>query len=159
MDAAATQFLMFIVTVYALLGDDLRLAYAPKSWDDTFTILTTISLILFVLELTLASIGYPDYLGRFFFWLDLVSSLSLVTDIEPIMDWLLGSSNSVDLSMDEDPNQQSSGDSGSASLARASRGARLGTKAGRISRVVRLIRLIRIIKLYKSAKKQMDKKD
>ena len=92
LDHASIQFLMFVVTVYALLGDDLRLIYAPKTLDNTFTILTTISLILFIIELILASFGYQDYLFSFFFWLDLVSSLSLITDIEPIMSWLFGSS-------------------------------------------------------------------
>jgi hypothetical protein len=157
LDHASVQFLMFVVTVYALLGDDLRVAYAPKTLDDTFTFLTTVSLILFILELVLASFGYQDYLFSFFFWLDLVSSLSLVTDIEPIMNWLFGSS--VDSDVDDPGQETSQGDTGSASLARASRGARLGTKAGRISRVVRLIRLIRIIKLFKSAKKLQDTKE
>lgn len=156
LDHASVQFLMFVVTVYALLGDDLRLALAPKAYDDLFTLLTTISLILFVIELILASIGYDDYLFSFFFWLDLVSSLSLVTDIEPIMSWLFGSSYDDGTNNDE---EESAGDAGSASLARASRGARIGTKAGRISRVVRLIRLIRIIKLFKVANKQIEKQE
>lgn len=108
-----------------------------------------------MIELILASIGYDDYLFSFFFWLDLVSSLSLVTDIEPIMSWLFGSS----YDDEKDPTTEGGPDAGSTSLARASRGARIGTKAGRISRVVRLIRLIRIIKLFKVANKQIEKRE
>lgn len=130
---------MTIVTIYALFGDDCRLIFAPKDADDLFTLLTFISLILFLIELILASIGQPDYFNSFFFWLDLVSSLSLVTDIEPIMNAITGGGDDETDTTD------------SASLARASRGARIGTKAGRMTRVIRLIRLIRIVKLYKSA--------
>lgn len=81
---------MTTVTLYALLGDDLRLIYAPKSYDYVFTRLTIVSLILFTVELTLSCLGYENYLNSFFFWLDLVSTASLITDIEPIMNWLSG---------------------------------------------------------------------
>lgn len=107
--------------------------------------LNFISLVLFGIELILASIGKPDYFNSFFFWLDLVSTLSLITDIKFIWDPLTGGDA-----------QGEGGDSAdAASLARASRGARIGTKAGRMTRVIRLIRLIRIVKLYKSANQAM----
>jgi len=82
---------MFLVTLYALLGDDIRLLAFPKSVDDTFIKMTIASLFLFLIELTLGSIGQPDYLGSFFFWLDLISTLSIITDIPPIMDAMTGS--------------------------------------------------------------------
>ena len=133
---------MFVVTIYALFGDDVRLLAFPKGADETFTTLNIISLALFLLELVLASIGKPDYFNSFFFWLDLVSTLSIITDIEPIMNALTGAGNAGQDTVDPT-------DAGS--LARASRGARVGTRAGRVARVIRLIRLIRIVKLYKSA--------
>ena len=136
---------MFLVTLYALLGDDIRLLAFPKSLDDTFIKMTIASLFLFLIELTLASIGQPDYLGSFFFWLDLISTLSIITDIPPIMDAMTGAGGGTDAEGEGDD----AGDA--ASLARASRGARIGTKAGRMTRVIRLIRLIRVVKLYKSA--------
>jgi len=76
----------------------------------------------------------------FYFWLDVVSTLSMITDISWIMNAILGTgTGSV-------TNAKSA-----SNVARASRGARVGSKAGRIARVIRLIRLIRIVKLYKSA--------
>lgn len=75
---------MTLVTIYALLGDDLKLLTTTIEADDYFTVATSISLILFLIELVLASIGKEGYFNSFFFWLDLVSTLSLVTDIEPI---------------------------------------------------------------------------
>lgn len=131
---------MTIITIYALLGDDIKLLVFTKTADDTFTLLTFISMIMFFIELALASIGKKDYFNSFFFWLDFLSTISLITDIPWILDLITG-----DSSGDETDSTNA------VSLARASRGARIGTKAGRMTRVIRLIRLIRIVKLYKSA--------
>lgn len=81
---------MTIVTVYALLADDLRVIYAPKSSDPVFTNLVIISLVMFSLELILSCFGYEEYFNSFFFWLDLVSTASLITDIEPLMNAITG---------------------------------------------------------------------
>mmetsp|Transcript_363 Transcript_363/g.671 ORF Transcript_363/g.671 Transcript_363/m.671 type:complete len:209 (+) Transcript_363:810-1436(+) len=137
------QAFMTIITIYALMGDDLRLLLFPKSTDNTFTGLTSLSLVMFLFELILSSLAKQDYFNSFFFWLDLFSTISLVTDIQPAMDLIFGS------------NDEASEQSDAVSLARASRGARIGTKAGRMTRVIRLIRLIRIVKLYKSANQAM----
>jgi hypothetical protein len=161
---------MTLVTIYALLGDDLKLLTTTIEADIYFTWCTSIALVLFMLELILASIGKEGYLNSFFYWLDLVSTLSLVTDIPPIWNKIIGDepsgpvvvkddstgSNNTNDTMNNDGNNQSAD---AASLARASRGARIGTKAGRIARVVRLIRLIRIVKLYKSGVNQQAKRE
>jgi len=52
--------------------------------------LTSVSLVLFLIELLLSSIGKDGYFNSFFFWLDLISTVSLITDIPVIMDWLTG---------------------------------------------------------------------
>ncbi len=68
----------------------------------------------------------------FFFWLDILSTISLIFDIGWISDGLF-----------------EAGDAGNASqIARAGRASRIGTRAGRI---VRIVRLIRLVKLYKHA--------
>jgi hypothetical protein len=134
---------MTLVTLYALLGDDIKMLTTEKSADNYFTIMTSLALVLFTFELIIQSIGKDDYLNTFFFWLDLVSTVSLITDIEPIWSRVLGDH--------QETNVEKAEQEDAAALARASRGARIGTKAGRIARVVRLIRLIRIVKLYKTA--------
>lgn len=151
LDAASVQIIMTIVTIYALLGDDLRLIYAEKSADPVFTNLTITALVLFSLELLFSCFGYEEYFNSFFFWLDLVSTASLITDIEPIMNSISGVNTSDQGNIEDIENQ--GGDMNPAALARASRGAKLGSKAGRLTRVIRIIRLIRIVKLYKSANK------
>ena len=97
-------------------------------------------MIMFFLELVLSSISVEGYFLGFYFWLDLVATLSLITDIAYIWDPIMGT---------QDISAANAEQAGIA--ARASKGARLGTKAGRVARIIRLIRLIRIVKLYKNA--------
>jgi len=140
LDTTLVTVTMTIVTLYALFGDDVRLLFFEKSADNTFYTLTFISLIMFSIEIIFSSIAKEDYFNSFYFWLDFISTISLITDIGWIWDQVIGTSD------------YSAGNAEQASqLARAGRGARIGTRAGRITRVIRLVRLIRIVKLYKSA--------
>ena len=92
-------------------------------------VMNIVALAAFTIEITITSIFKQYYFKGFFFWLDVISTLSILLDIS----WpLFGSSDS-------------SGASGVASLTRASRVSRVGTKAGRI------VRLIGLVKLYKQA--------
>lgn len=122
--------LMTIITIYALFFDDIRILIIPKSVDDVFYAITSVALVLFLVEIILASLSKSGYFNSFFFWLDLVSTVSLIFDIGWIMDIIL------------------SGTSSLLSLAKTSRAGRIT----RVIRVIRLIRLIRIVKLYKQAK-------
>jgi hypothetical protein len=133
---------MAFVTVYALFGDDIRLAFFTKGADNYFFTLTSFSMVLFLLEIILSSIAIDGYFNSFYFWLDAISTVSLITDIGWVWDEIIGTSDYSAANA-----EQASG------LARAGRGARIGTKAGRITRVIRLVRLIRIVKLYKRTEK------
>jgi len=135
---------MTIITVYALLADDIRLILFEKESDYYFYWMNSFSLGLFLLELSLASLVTADYFIGFYFWLDLVATLSLVTDIAWVWDPIMGTED-VDAS-----NAESAGN-----VARAGRSARIGTRASRVARIIRLIRLIRVVKLYKNAQAAM----
>ena len=136
---------MTTITVYALFGDDVRMLFFTKNADNVFYALTTLSFVSFTLELVLSCIAKDDYFMGFYFWLDLVSTLSLIMDIG----WI----------MNAGKDKSASSAKKASSLARAGRGARIGTKAGRVTRVIRLIRLIRIVKLYKNANAVLGKDD
>lgn len=133
---------MTLITIYALIADDIKLLTCDVSADKYFTAVTIWSFFMFLLELIAASIGKQGYVLSFFFWLDLIATLSIISDIEPLMEWMLGDSSNA-------------AGADTVTLARASRGARIGTRAGRMARVIRLIRLVRIVKLYKSANQAM----
>ena len=51
-----------------------------KNKDDYFYGVTLVSMILFLVEIILASIAVEDYIFSFFFWLDLISTLSMIPD-------------------------------------------------------------------------------
>jgi hypothetical protein len=85
LDHPMTQTVLNLVTLFALFGDDIRVSSLEKSADTAFVVMTSISLGLFLLELILASLVKRGYIFSFFFWLDLVSTVSLITDIEPLM--------------------------------------------------------------------------
>ena len=126
------------MTIYALFGDDMRAATIPKSFDDYFYIITIVWFSFFSVEIILSWIGKDDYFLKFYFWLDLMATLSMIWDIGWIWNEIV---NNQDFTASNA--QQAS------QLARTGRGARVGTRAGRVIRIVRLIRLIRIVKLYK----------
>lgn len=125
---------MTVLTLYSLFFDDIR-AVACKPWSDQiFWGCTLFALICFATEIIVASIVKEGYFGSFFFWLDLVSTITMITDCGWIWNPIISGG--------------SSGASKTASLAKTSRAARIT----RVIRIIRLIRLIRIVKLYKQAK-------
>mmetsp|Transcript_28098 Transcript_28098/g.24827 ORF Transcript_28098/g.24827 Transcript_28098/m.24827 type:complete len:179 (+) Transcript_28098:159-695(+) len=142
-----TVTIMSIMTVYALFGDDIRSLVPDKDSDVTFYIITTVALALFALELILSSLAKPGYFLNFFFWLDFISTVSLIFDIGWISEAIFGTGGGADSA------------AGAAQLARAGRASRVGTRAGRIVRIIRLVRLIRIVKLYKAAQTTMEHKE
>mmetsp|Transcript_37123 Transcript_37123/g.6616 ORF Transcript_37123/g.6616 Transcript_37123/m.6616 type:complete len:92 (+) Transcript_37123:36-311(+) len=81
---------MTLLTIYALFGDDLRLLATEKESDPVFYSLSIICLIFFTVEIVLGSLVKEDYLLGFFFWLDVVATVSLIPDIGWIWDPIIG---------------------------------------------------------------------
>ena len=79
----------------ALFGDDIRQLAFSKEADDVFYILTIISMVLFLFEVVLASLVKEDYFLSFYFWLDFISTVSLIFDIGWFWDAILGTGSSV----------------------------------------------------------------
>eukprot|EP00392_Amoebophrya_sp_AT5.2_P013099 g13210.t1 len=126
--------LMTLLTLYALVGDDLRLALTEKQHDQYFNMMTYLSLAIFT-----CSFGKNDYYGGFFFYLDIVSTLSLILDITWLAEELFTS-----------PEEEGGSGGGGGGVARVGRASRMGTRMGRVVRVIRVLRLVRIFKLYKA---------
>jgi hypothetical protein len=115
-------FLAF-VTLWVLFADDFRLACMPPSSDAAMGWLSIVCMIVFVLEIIMYSLASKTYMGSFFFWLDVLATVSMILDIpaveDAIFDALDGDSTTLE----------------STALARATRTSRVGTKAGRIASV------------------------
>lgn len=123
-------FVTTLLTVYALIGDDIRLICTDKPDDIAFNVMVLLCLVIFGVETVISSLGKSDYFLGFFFWLDVISTVSLVLDLTWVTD-----------SIAQQSKEQNTSDM------RSGRTARLGAKAGR---VVRVLRLVRILKLYKN---------
>jgi len=80
-EQSAFSFVMLICTMYALYVPDIYIASytAPDSDVVIFTI-TNFVLFLFFIEFAYYSLFKKDYFNSFFFWLDLVSTASLIPD-------------------------------------------------------------------------------
>jgi len=129
---------MAFVTIFALVGDDIRVFAFNKDSDDLFFGAMTISMFMFAAEIWINTIVIDEFKYSFFFWLDIIATLSLVIDIP----WF---TNVIRLALvDYPPNYES---------VNAVPGIKEGNDTqGDILQLVkslRLIRLIRIIKLYK----------
>jgi hypothetical protein len=77
---------MTMVTLFALFGDDFRLWFCPSYIDPYFQGCLIFCLFLFTAEVLLNSCMVNDFKWSFFFWLDVVATLSLIVDIP----WIIG---------------------------------------------------------------------
>jgi hypothetical protein len=116
--------------------------------DPVFSSLCLSIMILFFIEFIISSFVVENYVCGFYFWLDLISVLSMVLDIHWFYEFLI--------------NTVSGGSTSSAkslaAIAKAGRGAKIGSRAVRILRILRIIRLVRITKLYKASEKLIERK-
>ena len=81
------------MTFYALFADDVRILLSPKDLDDLFYGITTAAMGVFLIEVVLESLGTQNYLLGFYFWLDLIASVSMITDIGWIWHRIIGIEN------------------------------------------------------------------
>lgn len=69
------------LTLYALFGDDIRIVAFTLSADIYFNVITLISMFVFIAEMILSILSKYNYTWSFFFWLDFISSISLILDL------------------------------------------------------------------------------
>ena len=96
--------LMTVFTLFALFGDDLKYLIVPeyvnfRTTDEVFSILTVICIVVFSVEIlmqiyadrrddegeTLKTLFINRYYLSFYFWLDILSTASLLLDVT----WLI----------------------------------------------------------------------
>lgn len=75
------QILVNLFTIYALFGADVKFLICDKTGDPIFDALTLVSLGIFSFEVVFSCLTKKDYFLSFFFYLDLVSTLTLVLDL------------------------------------------------------------------------------
>lgn len=96
LDSTAVTIFMTLITIYALYFDDIRILFFPKSSDDIFFGITLIGMICFAMEIILASFAKDDYVFSFFFYLDIISTASMIPDCGWIWNAIIDSGSGED---------------------------------------------------------------
>lgn len=86
----SVMLFMAVLTMYAIFMDDVRMLTLHKDSDDIIFGITCWVMAMFILEIILSSIGIPDYFIGFYFWLDVIATFSLITDIDWIWNPIVG---------------------------------------------------------------------
>ena len=141
MDNSRYSIFMSLMTFYALFFDDLRVWVLSSQMDNIFYSLSLLAMLAFGFELFIFSYCKTGYYLGFYFWLDMLATVTLITDVGFIWNPLLAAALGDD----------SAGTTSNEAIA-AIRASRVGTKSSRIVRIVRIVRLVRVVKLYKVAK-------
>lgn len=100
-------------------------------------------MILFVLEIVITALGISDYLFSILFWLDVLSTLSILMDFESVRKSFFG--HSEDAAMSD-----------TTEYLQSHEGASMIIYAARVTRIVRVIRMIRIFGLYRGANQETE---
>ena len=138
----STPFLVFtsLLTIIVLFASDIQIAFLRVEVDKTFNICQCIILGIFLLEFILNCLAKKDYLFSFFFYLDLIATISIIQDIDWIINPILGYSS----------NTATSNRKKSVQASKAMNKVSSASRATRILRIIRIVRLIRMVKLYKN---------
>jgi hypothetical protein len=86
LEGAVVTLVMSTVTLFALIGDDIRLWSFSKSSDPIFLVLMVLSMIMFTAEIIMTTVVIDGFKYSFFFWLDIIATASLIPDIDWIRD-------------------------------------------------------------------------
>eukprot|EP00929_Paragymnodinium_shiwhaense_P001806 TRINITY_DN102015_c0_g1_i1.p1 TRINITY_DN102015_c0_g1~~TRINITY_DN102015_c0_g1_i1.p1 ORF type:complete len:931 (-),score=177.56 TRINITY_DN102015_c0_g1_i1:206-2998(-) len=129
------QGVMFIALLLALFMSDTWIIAGVNS-NLAIDVILTIVMFMFTFELLTLSMVDAGYLMSFFFFMDIVGTVSMFFDIT----YLLGGSFGADHTAPKELN--SAGGNRNVMLLRATRAAKVGARAGRLSRVVRVLRYL-----------------
>lgn len=122
-------------TLYTLFSDDLKeILFSPKA-SLVFDILVYVCMGFFALEIVLSLINDKSYFLSFYFYLDIVSTLSMILDLSYFSQTSLDSVSSIN------------------NILRSAKTAKIGSRAGRIVRMFRIVGVFRLSKIFKEAEK------
>ncbi len=66
----------------------MSLSATTKSADIYFTVFLILSLLLFSIEILASSVAIDDYKYSFYFYLDIVATISIVSDVDVLLDYV-----------------------------------------------------------------------
>ena len=135
MDAGTTQtFLLSILFLSLFMPDAWVLGNPPDQMDERlYSVLLSI-FIIFILETLILTVVQAQYFLSFFFWMDVIGTLSMILDIGWISDTFMPSGSNK----------------GGGSYLRAARAAKLGARFGRLMRLLKFMKFFRYLPCFKT---------
>jgi hypothetical protein len=130
-----TKTILILLTVWSLFADELKLLLTTKESDKAFSISIIIVQLVFLTDLIASCVFFEAYRLGFYFWIDLLSIITMLLDIHWFYDIILENI-STNSTFPKDEILRSNN-------------AKVGSRAIRILRIIRLLRIIRISKFYK----------
>lgn len=85
-DGKTVTYIMTIVVIFSLFGDDIRVWATPKAADPYFYAGFLLSFVMFTVEILIKTVVDEEHKYSFFFWLDIIATLSLILDIPWFID-------------------------------------------------------------------------
>jgi hypothetical protein len=135
-----TNFGFIILTIWALFADDIKMMTTTVGADVGYSISIIIIQVIFSIEVVVGSLCVPGYFLGFFFWLDVLSIVSLLLNINWVNDIII-------------ENISGATDQSFTGKKSNSKTVKVGTKAVTVLRIVRLIRIVRVTKIFKISEK------
>jgi len=125
---------IFFFTLVALFALDFNNAFLPPSVDESTVWFVFSAFAFLLMDIVLNVIAKENFLFSFYFWLDLLGTLSIMLDVP----FLLGDAVSSDQSED-------------VTVARASRVSRIA-RTTNLLRIAKFVRLVRVVNIFRCAK-------
>ena len=88
-DHPKIQLILLVVTLYSLFADDYRVLSSKKQVDRIYDVFCIICLVVFAFEIVIAAIWKPMYMSSYYFYLDIISTASLILDFSPVSDAII----------------------------------------------------------------------
>jgi hypothetical protein len=149
----ALTFFIVLLTFTDLFLEDIKIVLFSPSQDRVFGIMSLLVFCVFSMEVMLNSIVTPGYFLSLFFFLDAVSSVSLLPDIPwiwlPLVGLRTGDSGVTDGGQDHDTAFE---------LERITRVSRTEAHLLRVMRFVKLLRLGRVAKLFEVCQRKVEER-
>ena len=140
MDSPGVQiFLISLLLLSLFITDAWTLGNPQDSQDEALDGVLTAILVVFAFEVIILSIVEIGYYKSFFFYMDILGTLSIILDIGYISGSFLPS-----------------GTSASGSILRATRTAKLGARYGRLMRILKVLRFVKYCPCVKNEEEEAE---
>lgn len=83
------QLFLLVVTLYALFADDFRYLTTEKEMDIFYDVFIIICVVIFGSEIVLSCFFKRAYFNSYYFYLDVISTASLILDFTPVKNGLI----------------------------------------------------------------------